>query len=245
MSAIKKEDLARLEKEYGLEPDGLSYQHRCSRIAAYQAGQGESWTPPEKEARQDTSRSSFRLHPLYGKTILLSPRMTADKNRMLYYDEELGPEMETQDVNAGERIYNMDDTTQRLMTDYEITRVSKTRKVIAKSHVPKINTELTYTIGKDLAVVCRGESQRGYLWSYPVQDIQIGDTIVRIWGLQSLIREVFPELEREFHDPPLMTYIDGVSLAANIPMTHDIIARARRQRLIDERAGIERTDFLV
>lgn len=249
MAAIKMETLVKLEEEYGLKPDDLSYQHRCSRITAYINGEGESWEPPAKKEATGKPRP-VSVSPLYGKKILISPLIIPDKNRMLYYDEILGPEMETQDLNAGEQIYNMDENTQRLMTDYKITSVRPDKHVVAKSHVPKANTELSFTIGKDLAIVCRGANGKtGYVWSYPVQDRLVehdGEaTLVRIWGLQSLIRQIFPEIESQFKNEPLMSYIDGLTLVANIPMTHDIIAKARRQRMIDERAGIDSNGFLT
>ena len=69
MTAIKKEELERLEEQYGLSPDGLTYQHRCSRITAYMTGHGEEWEPPAKKqkASLDKQSQSTRLsksHPL-------------------------------------------------------------------------------------------------------------------------------------------------------------------------------------
>lgn len=244
MSAIKKEDLERMEQEFGLTPDGLSYQHRCSRIAAYQAGIGEQWKPPEKQKPTAPQRPSFEQHPLYGKTILISPLMTPDANRAFYYEEDLGPaDIVATDASAGQEIQGMGEDTQRLVRDYDIVHVSSHQRVYAKTTLPKINTELTFTPGRDLAVVCRGnDGQRGYVWSFPVQDIQVNDSIIRIYGLKSIIRQVYPEIEEKFSNRPgsaaIMRYIDNVTLAADIPMTHNLIRQARRQREIDRNAGI-------
>ena len=51
MAAIKKEELEKLEAEFGLEPGDLTYQHRCSRITAYMEGRGGEWQPPVKQEK--------------------------------------------------------------------------------------------------------------------------------------------------------------------------------------------------
>jgi hypothetical protein len=66
MTAMKKEELERLEKENGLEPDGLSYQHRCSRITAVM--RGEEWQPPKpsrQKAAPQQNDGDIKHHKLY------------------------------------------------------------------------------------------------------------------------------------------------------------------------------------
>ena len=118
-------------------------------------------------------------------------------------------------------------------------RVTTTKNVVAKTTFPKIGTEITFTIGRDLVPVVRGNSgERGYIWSFPTKPIQIGDTIIQLYGLKTLIQQVFPELLPRFSGKPLMSYIDGVTLAANIPMTQAIIREQQRKERIDAQAGI-------
>lgn len=233
MTAIKKEELAKLEAKYGLAEDGLSYQHRCSRIAAYQ--RGEEWEPPVKKQR----KTSIKDHPLYGKRILITPLMTPDAKRNLAYDEELGPEMTVRDVDAGEQIYGQPESVQNMVRDYEVTRIDKSKKVVAKTTFPKIGTELSMCIGKELVPVVRGNSgERGYIWSFPPQVVQVEDSLIQLYGLKTLIQNVFPELLPKFSGKPIMSYIDGVTLAANIPLTEALLKEQTRKELIDERAGI-------
>ena len=241
MSAIKKEELERLEAEHGLSEDGLSYQHRCSRITAIL--KGEEWVPPEKPAprrESDTvSNSDIRNHPLYGKRILITPMMTPDAKRNIAFDEPLGPELVVRDVDAGERIYGEPESVQQMVGDYEIVQVDRSKQVIAKTTFPKIGTEISFCIGKELVPVVRGNSgERGYIWSFPTQVIQVGDTLIQLYGLKTLIQQVFPQLLEKFSGTPIMSYIDGVTLAANIPMTEALIRAETRKELIDERAGI-------
>lgn len=244
MTAMKKEELERLEAEYGLKPDGLSYQHRCSRIAAVM--RGEKWAPPEKpKARTKVSRPSndndndIMHHPLYGKTILITPLMTPDAKRNLAYDEVLGPELVVKDFEAGEHIYGAPEDVTQMVGDYEIVHRDTTKSVVAKTTFPKIGTEITFTIGRDLVPVVRGNSgERGYIWSFPTKPIQIGDTIIQLYGLKTLIQQVFPNLIPRFANKPMMSYIDGVTLAANIPMTHALIQQEQRKERIDAQAGI-------
>lgn len=239
MSAIKKEELEALEQQYGLEPDGLSYQHRCSRITAVM--KGEKWTKPEppKQKQQTPTMSSIESHPLYGKRLLITPMMTPDAKRNLAYDEVLGPEIVVRDFEAGERIYGQPENVQQMVGDYEVVQVNKSKQVVAKTTFPKIGTEISYCIGKELVPVVRGNSgERGYIWSFPTQVVQVGDTMIQLYGLKTLIQEVYPELLPKFSGKPIMSYIDGVTLAANIPMTEALIRQQARKELIDARAGI-------
>ena len=241
MTAMKKEELEALEAQHGLEPDGLSYQHRCSRIAAVM--RGEEWMPPEKpKARTGMKKpgnSDVQSHPLYGKTILITPLMTPDAKRNLAFDEVLGPELVVRDFEAGEHIYGAPEDVTQMVGDYEIVHRDVTKNVVAKTTFPKIGTEITFTIGRDLVPVVRGNSgERGYIWSFPTKPVQIGDTIIQLYGLKTLIQQVFPELIPRFSGKPLMSYIDGVTLAANIPMTEALIREQQRKERIDAQAGI-------
>lgn len=248
MAAIKKEELEKLEEEYGLEPDDLTYQHRCSRITAYMEGRGEEWEPPVKEqkvaAKESPHTERFGTqHPLYGKRILITPMMYPDAKRNLAYDEELGPEIITRDYNAGEAIYGAAEDVQRMVGDYEIIRVDKSKKVIAKTTFPKIGTEISMQLGVDLVPVVRGnDNKRGYIWSFPtrIAQIEFEDEIyaIQLYGLKTLIRQVYPELEPEFSGKPMMDYIDGVTLAASIPQTHALLKKHIREERMAEKAGL-------
>ena len=244
MSALKKEELEKLEKEYGLEPDGLTYQHRCSRITAVM--KGEEWTAPERKRKPKRSIKSpssmdidMKHHPLYGKKILIAPMMRPDAKRNLAFDEKLGPEITVREFAAGEQIYNQPENVTQMFGEYEIVSRDETKQVIAKTTFPKIGTEISYTIGKDLVPVVRGNSgEIGYIWSFPSCAVQVEDTLVQLYGLKSLIQSTFPELLEKFSGKPMMSYIDGVTLAANIPLTDALLRQQARKELIDERAGI-------
>lgn len=243
MTAMKKEELERLEKEHGLEPDGLSYQHRCSRIAAVM--RGEEWHMPKPKQKtvmkktDNTNDSDIKHHKLYGKRILITPMMTPDAKRNLAFDEVLGPEMEVREFEAGEHIYGAPEDVTQMVGDYEIVRRDPNKQVIAKTTFPKIGTEISWCIGKELVPVVRGNSgERGYIWSFPTKVIQVEDTLIQVYGLKTLIQQVFPELIPRFSGKPLMSYIDGVTLAANIPMTEAIIREQQRKERIDVQAGI-------
>lgn len=244
MTALKKEELERLEAEHGLEADGLSYQHRCSRITAVL--KGKEWQPPTPKTKRQTIGKSatngsndMRSHPLYGKRILITPMMRPDAKRNLAYDEVLGPEIEVRDFEAGEHIYGAPEDVTQMVGDYEITHVNHNKQVVAKTTFPKIGTEISWCIGKELCPVVRGNSgERGYIWSFPTQVIQVGDTLIQVYGLKTIIQQVFPELIPKFSGKPIMSYIDGITLAANIPMTEAIIKEQQRKERIDAQAGI-------
>lgn len=252
MSAIKKEELERLEREHGLEPDGLSYQHRCSRITAYLKGKGESWSVPTKDEKSTPAMPEVVVHeekpddegfnanhPLFGKRILITPLMVPDAKRAVAFDEPLGPEIEVREFNAGERIYGAEKDVERMVGDYDIVRVDHTKQVVAKTTFPKVGTEISWMIGKELVPVVRGnDGKRGYLWSTPTRTVQVEDTIIQIYGLKTLIRQIYPELEPKFSGKPMMDYVDGVTLVASIPQTHALLKEHRRKELLDAKAGL-------
>ena len=101
MTALKKEELERMEERAGLEPDGLTYQQRCSRITAYL--KGEDWEPQTKKPKKALDKDP-RHHPLYGKKILITPMMVPDAKRNIAYDEQVGHDIIVRETNAGDRI---------------------------------------------------------------------------------------------------------------------------------------------
>lgn len=243
MASIKMEQLVEMEQAAGLEPDGLTYQQRVSRITAY--NKGEQWVEPEPIKPKKNvepgkpTLSRIQSHPLFGKKILITPLMYPDAKRNLAYDEELGPEITVSEFNAGEAISNRDEGTSQMFGDYVIKNIDRTKKVVAKTTFPKIGTEISYTIGKDLVPVVRGnDGNVGYIWKFPTQIIQVKDTCIQLMGLHTLIENVYPELLEKFRNKPMMSYIDGITEAASIPLTHALLKEQTRKELIDERAGI-------
>lgn len=249
MAAIKKEELEKLEAEYGLEPDGLTYQHRCSRITAYQEGKGEEWKPPVKEQKTaiksngPTTKRFDNKHPLFGQKILITPLMVPDAKRNLAYTEVLGPNVIVKDYNAGEAIYGAAEDVQRMVGDYEIIKVDHEHRVEAKTTFPKIGTEISITPGVDLVPVVRGnDGKRGYIWSFATRiiTVKLDDELykLQVYGLKTLIRSIFPELEPQFSNKPMMDYIDGITLTASIPQTHALLKKHMRDERMAEKAGL-------
>lgn len=234
MSAIKKEELEQLEKQYGLTPDGLTYQLRCSRIAAVM--KGEQWSKPEpaKPVNSDPHK-----HPLYGKKLLLTPMMVPDAKRNLAFDEVVGHEIIVREANAGELIYGAKEDVDRMMGDYILVSENRAKPIVAKTTFPKIGTEISWVLGKQLCPVVRGnDGQTGYLWSYPTSCVMVEDTIIQVYGLKTLITNVYPELLTKFSGKPMMSYIDGVTLAASIPLTNALLKEKHTKELANAKAGL-------
>lgn len=235
MTAMKKEDLERLEREYGLSEDDLSYQHRCSRIAAVM--RGEKWEKLKPKA--EPTNTDPKKHPLYGKKILITPLMIPDARRNIAFEEPIGHDIQVRDAHAGDMIYGASEEVDRMVGDYVMVHEDKTRTITAKTTFPKIGTEISWTLGKELCPVVRGnDGQRGYLWSFPTSMIQVEDTMIQVYGLKTLITQVWPELLPKFSGKPLMSYIDGITLAASIPMTNALIKEQRRKEMLDAKVGL-------
>ena len=249
MAALSKKDLELLEARYGLKEDDLTYQQRLSRITKVQKGEqwssGEVKKPQGKRGTMGTANEKLspteavKRHPLYGKKLLITPLMTPDKNRALYFDEPIGPDIEVEEVAAGQLLYGMPEDVDRMVKDYKVIRKNPNKIVTAKTTLPKVGQEISYTIGKDLVPVVRGnDGQRGYVWAMPTHVRQVGDTMVQVYGLKTLITQVYPELLGKFSNKPVMMYIDGLVLAASIPMTEAILKEHRRKELQDAKLGL-------
>ena len=147
------------------------------------------------------------------------------------------------DYNAGEAIYGAAEDVQRMVGDYVIHRVDNTKRVVAKTTFPKIGTEISIQPGVELVPVVRGnDGKRGYIWSFPTQLITVefeGELYtLQVYGLKTLIRQLYPELEPQFSGKPMMDYIDGVTLAASIPQTHALLKKHMREEKMAEKAGL-------
>lgn len=255
MPAPKKEQLEAFESALGLEVGDLTYQQRHKRMAA--AKRGESWSLDDanetKEATQpkrgdlspvEKMKRDAKAHPLQGYKILLAPKMRPDANRVMGFDEPLGPEMEVDEVHAGEAMQNVSAETQRMVADYKVTNVNTSKILYAKTTFPKIGTEMSVTIGDPLpgVIVIEGnQGERGYLWSYkssviPIEGPDGNVTMIQLHGLKTLIQQVFPELLPEFSGKQgkvPMSYIDGVTLVAAIPQTLALLRQARMEKMRD------------
>ena len=165
--------------------------------------------------------------------------MTPDAKRNLAFDEPVGPEIVTRDYNAGDAIYGTSEEVDRMVGDYEVVSVDHTKQVMAKTTFPKIGTEISWQLGVELCPVVRGnDGKRGYIWSFPTSVAQYGDTLIQLYGLKTLIRQVYPELESAFSGKPIMDYVDGVTLVASIPQTHALLKKHMREEAMAEKAGL-------
>ena len=246
MAAISKAELERLEGELGLTEDGLTYQLRCSRLSAIQ--KGEAWEKPKgEEPKRGTIESSsvkkntrpLDTHPLFGKRILITPMMTPDKNRAIYFDEPVGPDIEVEEVSAGKMLYGASEDVDRMVGDYKIIRNNPERIITAKTTLPKSGQEISWKIGEEIVPVVRGnDGQRGYVWILPTHMRQYGETMIQIYGLKTLIQQLYPELLPKFSGKPMMMYVDGLVLAASIPQVTALLKEQRRKELQDAKLGL-------
>ena len=246
MAAIPKTQLEQLEGQFDLKEDGLTYQQRCSRITAVQ--KGEAWEMPKapepkkgtvESTSQESMTSAVNKHPLIGKRLLITPMMTPDKNRALYFDEAIGPDIQVEEVQAGQILWGASDDVDRMVGDYKIVRADPSKIITAKTTLPKSGQEISWLIGQELVPVVRGnDGQRGYVWQLPTHMRQFGDTMIQIFGLKTLIQQVYPEALSRFSGKPVMMYVDGLVLAASIPQTDAIMKELRRKELQDARLGL-------
>lgn len=246
MASLTKVDLEKLEKEHGLEPGDLTYQQRVSRVTAVR--KGEPWESPKApevkrgtvtRVQNDTPTDALRRHPLFGKRILITPMMTMDKDRAIYFDEPVGHDIQVEEIEAGKLLYGEAEKVDRMVGSYKIINENPNRIITAKTSLPKSGQEITWLIGEDLVPVVRGnDGQMGYIWSFPTHTRQVGDTVLQFFGLQTLITQIAPELLSKFSGKPVMMEIDGLVLAASIPQTKAILKEFKRRERQDAKLGL-------
>lgn len=169
----------------------------------------------------------------------MTPMMVPDKNRNLYFDEPIGPDIEVEEVSAGSQLWGQPEEVDRMVGDYRVIKKNSNRIITAKTTLPKSGQEISFEIGKDLVPVVRGnDGQRGYIWSMPTHLRQVDDTMIQVFGLKTLIMQVYPELLEKFSGKPVMMYVDGLVLAASIPQTEAILKQHRRRELQDAKLGL-------
>ena len=61
---------------------------------------------------------------------------------------------------------------------------------------------------------------------------------MQVFGLKTLIEQIYPELLPKFSGKPRMKFIDAVTLAADIPLTEALLKEHRRKELQDKRLGL-------
>ena len=186
---------------------------------------------------------------MWGRKILITPKMKPNKNEDRYYEENLGANIKVREANAGERLYASGDGDARIFADYDFIAEDPEHPVVAKTWMPKIGTELSIRPGIDLCVVCEGnDGQKGYIMNFPFQQSpaayftneqgELEEFHWPLFGLKYLLRSCYPDLEPQFKNAPLISYIDGITEVASIPMTHNLIREHIRKLRIDEQAGI-------
>jgi hypothetical protein len=247
MAAISMKDLVVLEAKFGLKDDGLSYPQRCSRITKVQ--KGETWEPSEKkEVKRGTVESApprnqsdtiFGRSPLIGKRLFFTPLIVPDKNRAIYFDEPVGPDITVEEVSAGKMLYGAGEDVDRMVGDYKVVSRNPNRIITAKTTLPKSGQEISWEIGKEIVPVVRGnDGQRGYIWQMATHMRQVDDTMIQVYGLKTLITQIYPELLGRFSGKPVMMYVDGLVLAASIPQTDAILKEHRRKELQNAKLGL-------
>lgn len=116
-----------------------------------------------KQVQEESQLSGF-LRDLRNKTLFLAPEIAPTAVQLYKYDEEVGEELEVEEVH-----YNgttLDSRRENLATGtYEITGRTG-RKVIAQSTFPKENAQITWDVYKELVPVVEFGGRKGYLYTH-------------------------------------------------------------------------------
>ena len=173
MAYRKKEDTIRIADELGIDISGMSWPEMQKAVAqALKENDNiKKNVNTNKNFRkvQKLLANSDRTGSYSGMNVLIRPELKADAQRYLHYREQLGDEVEVDEVSylgleGGHINWNSGAGDMRTGT-YRIK--GKTgRKVEAKSSIPRQNAGLAESIGRDWLVTATFQGKSGYLYKH-------------------------------------------------------------------------------
>lgn len=190
MAYRNKEDCYKEAARLGIDTENLSWPELQKAVStAIKLEELGSWKAPEpameeapkpKTNRKKKKKNDNQIYNYLGKTIVLSPELSAERYRRVKYDEVLGNDYEVTerhfDINSDGGVYDTSggsvDHDNKIDQYHDYTtgtyRLKKhgDRKVVALSTVPKENSGMIFRPGIDYATVVTWQGKSGYLWNH-------------------------------------------------------------------------------
>ena len=146
---------------------------------------------------------------LSGKRIVFSPEIAPTRYQVFGYEEDLGEDMEVEELTYDGRTLDARGTSKASGT-YKV-RPIKGSRVIAKSGLPKENVGIYWDIDRDPYPIATFGGRRGYLWTHPTIPCMKPE-IVR--------SKHYQEYKELLQDEQNCFYLGGKTLAVDINFAH-------------------------
>lgn len=220
MAFISKEELTSEAKRLGINLDDYeSWSDKQKAVFAAQTAEQSQNIEPKKSKTKTSNAKQKATENLKknfkdGK-VRISNEIMAMKYQVCKYDEEVGPDVEIEEVSANPDMIKIKDGNGVASSTYSIKRKSG-KRVIAQSTLPTENVGLTFDSARDLVPVAEYGGRRGYLWTHPIY-AGIKDLLI-----ESGYYEKYKERFDGVRYPSNIWYAGTKFVVCSIPLVHYI-----------------------
>lgn len=169
MAYRNKQETIELAEQLGVDVSDMTWPEMQKAVKqALLAKEGRN-TVRKKPVKRTGKVVDETTRPYVGKTVMIAPEMYPDAKRYIHYDEELGDDIEVEEVSMlgfeGGRI-DWSGKNDLVTKTYRVK--GKTgRKVHATSALPRQNAQITIRPGVDAFPVVKFKDKRGYIYKHP------------------------------------------------------------------------------
>lgn len=230
MAYRSKEDTIAEALRLGIDVSGMSWPEMQKVVAdALKREELGETNKVHNASKSAVARPEIEaLKPYLDKTILISPELAPDANRIIRYEEEIGDDIDTEEKSfLGYEGGGIEYTAGRDYTTGTFRIKGKSgRKVKAECSIPKENAQIVFRPGIDMFPVVTFRGVSGYLMTHQ-----------RLPNFKNvLVRSGYYEDYKDMlKDPPNVFYLTGL-LCVDPHVAHSIM-RDIEERVADIRNG--------
>ena len=170
MAYRNKQETIELANELGIDISDMTWPEMQRAVSsALKANDNDKRVKGSSKVNRRKARYNKEMLPYLDKKILIAPEMYPDAKRYVHYHEELGDDLEIEEISMlgleGGKI-DWRGTNDMKTGTYRVK--GKTgRKVVADSALPRQNAGIGWNLSREWFPVVEFMGQRGYLYRHP------------------------------------------------------------------------------
>ena len=210
MAYRTKQETIELAEELGIDLTGLTWP-QMQKVVSDALKQQNNPAPKVNVNKHNDDK----MRPYRGKTVLIAPEMPPDAKRYIHYDEELGDDLDVEEVSMlGFEGGKIDwRGTNDMVTGTFRVKGKTGRKVHATSALPRQNAQITLRPGIDYFPVVKFQGKRGYIFKHP-----------KLYSFRNMLEELemYDEYRNTLQRNGVLFYLTGL-LCIDIGVAHNIM----------------------
>ena len=170
MAYRNKQETIEIAERLGVDVSGMTWPEMQRAVsAALKSNDNDNTKKKSSNYKYKKIRFNKEMEPYLNKKILIAPEMYPDAKRYVHYHEELGDDLEIEEISMlgleGGKI-DWRGTNDMKTGTYKVK--GKTgRKVVADSALPRQNAGIGWNLSREWFPVVEFMGQRGYLYRHP------------------------------------------------------------------------------